>query len=76
MGFAVFLALASGGSLAAVTVPSGQVMVSSQTMEIRGDATILGATGKPMETGTGVIVGRVVEADGRSTVAGTYGLGI
>jgi hypothetical protein len=71
MGFAVFLALASGGSLAAVTVPSGQVMVSSQTMEIRGDATILGATGKPMETGTGVIVGRVVEADGRSTVAGT-----
>src|SRR5688572_15718249 len=70
-GFTVLLALAIGGSQAAGASQSGQVMVSSQTMEIRGDATMLGGTGKPMEIGTGVIVGRVVEADGRSTVAGT-----
>ncbi|HUR21039.1 MAG TPA: carboxypeptidase-like regulatory domain-containing protein [Vicinamibacterales bacterium] len=68
IGFTFLLALAIGGTQA---TGSGQVMVSSQTMEIRGDATILGGTGKPMDIGSGVIAGRVVEADGRSTVAGT-----
>jgi hypothetical protein len=71
MGFALLVALAVCGLQAAGTAQSGQVMVSSQTMDIRGDASILGGTGKPMDIGTGVIVGRVVEADGRSTVAGT-----
>ena len=71
MGFTFLLALAVGGSQMAGAAQSGQVMVSSQTMELRGDVSLIGGTGKPMEIGTGVIVGRVVEADGRSTVAGT-----
>src|SRR5688572_25898854 len=71
MGFVLLLALGVGGLQAAGTAQSGQVMVSSQTLDIRGDDSVLGGTGKPMEISTGVIVGRVVEADGRSTVAGT-----
>src|SRR5688572_14396778 len=70
MGVTFLLALAIGGSQAAGAALSGQVVVSSQTMEIRGDMTVAGGAGKPMEIGTGVIAGRVVEADGRSTVAG------
>ncbi len=70
-GFALLLTLAIGGGQAAGWAQSGQVMVSSQTMDVRGDMSILGGGGKPMEIGTGVIVGRVVEGDGTSTVAGT-----
>jgi hypothetical protein len=71
MGFALLLALAVGSSQAAGTAQSGQVVVSSGTVDIRGDMAMLGGAGKPMEIGSGVIAGRVVEADGRSTVGGT-----
>ena len=69
MGFAFLAALAIYGSQAAGNAQ--QVVVSSGTVDVRGDTSILGGTGKPMDIGTGIIVGRVVEADGRSTVAGT-----
>ena len=71
MGFALLLGLAIGGSQAAGAQQSGQVVVSSGTVDVRGDMTMLGGGGKPMEIGTGVIAGRVVEADGKSTVGGT-----
>lgn len=71
MGFVLLVALAAGASQP-TGAQSGQVMVSgSQTLDIRGElAGLTGGAGKPMEMGTGVVVGRVVEADARSTVAG------
>ena len=65
------MALAVGVTHMPGAAQSGQVLVSSQTLDIRGDASLIGGTGKPLEIGTGVVVGRVVEADGRSPVAGT-----
>lgn len=72
MPFALLLALALGGSQAAGAGQSGQVIVQQGTIDVRGDLSgLTGGLGKPMEIGTGVIVGRVVEADGTSSVPGT-----
>ena len=71
MGFVLLVALAAGASQS-TGAQSGQVMVSgSQTLDIRSElAGLTGGTGKPMDIGSGVVVGKVVEADARGTVAG------
>src|SRR5688572_13725868 len=71
IGFALLMALGIGASQATGTAQSGQVVVSSGTIDVRGDMTMLSGGGKPLEIGTGVIAGRVVEADGKTTVGGT-----
>lgn len=70
MRFALLLVLAISGSQVARASQSGQVVIQGATMDIRGDAISLGGGAKPMDVGTGIIVGRVIEADG-APVPGT-----
>jgi hypothetical protein len=70
LGFAVLLA-ACVSQAAGTAVTAQTVIQSTGTVDIRGDiSSILGGGGKPMEVGTGVVVGRVVESDGAATVSG------
>ena len=44
MGFTFLVALAVGGSQMAGAAQSGQAIVASQTMELRGDVSLIGGT--------------------------------
>lgn len=69
-GYALLLALAIGGGHSLGAAQSGQVIIQQGTVDIRGDVSAISGGTKPMEVGTGVVVGRVVEADGASSVPG------